>query len=308
MHIKINEEIDQKKWNDFCNNKTFFKFEWFYIIKNSYNLKPLFILCYDDKNFSLIASFKTPKGYISLPFVSYSGYLSNNDSTLSYLKNYLKESHIEIDSRDLCDEEVTEGYVNPIVYFDNLDSFWSNISSNNRNQFKKSFKFNYEFIEENNIENFYNLYATGMRNLGTPVHGKKYFNQIQKFMTSKVFTIMLNNKAIGSMFCLLDNDSLSVNYAYVYPEYSKDYANYFMYYKLIEWMSNNSIKILDMGRSTYDEGTFHFKKKFKPKFYKISSNINYSQNNTLKIFSEIWTKIPLCLANFIGPKLRRFLP
>ena len=73
-------------------------------------------------------------------------------------------------------------------------------------------------------------------------------------------------------------------------------------------MCEKNLKFFDLGRSTYNETTYHFKKKFRPKFYKINSKINYSSSNKLQIASNIWCKLPLCVANFIGPKVRKYLP
>lgn len=308
MDIQINNQIDPLLWNKFVKNKIFFRYEWLYIIKNSYQLKPCFILFKENEKFALIASFKTSKGYISLPFVSYSGFYSNDENILQQLKDYLKNNNIEIDSRDLLKSEVTEGYVNPIAKFENMDDFWTNIQPRFRSLMRKSEKQNLIFIVENYIDNFYNLYSLGMRNLGTPVHKKDYFNELAKYFSPKIFTIFDKNKAIGSMFCLNDNDTLAVLYAYVLPEYSKEYANYFLYLNAIKWMTSNNLVYFDMGRSTYNEGTFHFKKKFRPEFYKINSNINYSSNNKLKIISKMWSKLPLSIANFMGPKIRKYLP
>lgn len=306
--IKINNEIDSLLWNRLVNNKIFFRYEWIYIIQNIYKLEPYFILLKEDDKFALIASFITSKGYISLPFVSYSGFCSNDENILEKLKSYLKDHNINIDSRDLLQEESVKGYVNPIAIFNNMDDFWKTIQPRFRSLIRKSEKNNFIIKAENNIDNFYLLYSVGMRNLGTPTHGKDYFYKIMEYLSFNIFTVFDNEKPIGSMFCLNDDNTLAVLYAYVLPEYSKQYANYFLYLNAIKWMTSNNLIYLDMGRSTYGEGTFHFKNKFRPKYYAINSKINYSSNSKLQIVSKIWTKLPLSIANFIGPKIRKYLP
>lgn len=308
MQIQINNEINPNQWNSFSENKIFFRYEWLNVIQNSYSLEPYFVLCHEDDKFALIASFKTHKGYISLPFVSYSGFLSNDKDLLLKLKEYLKEKNIEIDSRDLLDEEPTEGYVNPILEFSDIDDFWKKVQPRFRSLLRKSEKNEFTFKEEKSLENFYKIYTTGMRNLGTPTHGMDYFKELVKYLDAKIFTIFDNEKAIGSMFCLTDENTLCVMYTYVYPEYSKDYANYSLYLNVVKWMCENNLTLFDLGRSTFDETTYHFKKKFRPKFYKINSKINYSSDDKLQLASKIWSKFPLCFANFLGPKVRKYLP
>jgi len=309
VNILINEQIDLTLWNKFAENKTFFRYEWMFIIKDSYKLEPYFVLFYEDNKFALIASFKTAKGYISLPFVSYSGFLSNDENMLTSLKTYLKDKSIEIDSRDLLDKKnITSGYVDAILKIDDYKGFWKHISTNFRTQLRKSEKMGYTFSTKFDIDRFYDIYSLGMRNLGTPVHKKEYLEQIAKYFSVNIFTVLKNNKAVGTMFCINDDDTLSVLYAYVLPMYGKEYANYFQYLNAVKWMTEHNLSYLDMGRSTYGNGTFNFKNKFKPKFYTIRSKINYSSNDKLQKISKLWSKLPLFIANFIGPKIRKFLP
>jgi len=308
MKITVNEKIDKNLWNRLVGYKIFYRFEWFYIIQNSYSLKPYFILTQKADKFALIGSFLTSKGYISMPFLSYSGFYYNDIDVLDKLKSYLSKNSINIDARNLIEQNNLEGYVNPIATFETEDEFWKKIQPRFRTLLRKSLKSNLYFTVEDSIKNFYNLYSIGMRNLGTPVHSKSYIEEITKYIPWKVFTIFDGKKPIGSMFCLKDNDTLAVLYAYTLPEYSKRYANYFLYLNVVEWMLANGLQNFDMGRSTYNEGTYFFKKKFRPKIYQINSNINYSQNKKLKIASNIWKNLPLGIANFIGPKIRKFLP
>ncbi len=308
MDILINKEIDKNIWNNLIKNKIFYRYEWFYIIKDSYGFEPFFILIKERDRFALIASFKTTKGYISLPFVSYSGFMSNDKELLKKLKSFLKEKDIEIDARDLIEEQTNSGYINPIAHFENEDDFWKKIQPRFRSLMRKSQKEGFDFEDGKDIETFYKIYSTGMRNLGTPVHKKRYFYEISKYLNFRIFIVKDGDKPIGAMFCPYDNDTLSVMYAYTLPQYSKRYANYFLYLNVVRWMFLKDLKYFDMGRSTYNEGTYHFKKKFRPKFYTIKSKINYTSNKKLLFISSCWKRLPLSVANFIGPKIRKYLP
>ncbi len=309
MDILINDEIDKKLWNGFVKNRIFFRYEWLNIIKNSYNLEPLFILIYEDDKYALIPSFKTKSGYISLPFVSYSGYSYNDFGMLDKLKDYLISQNITIDSRDLVLSPNTKsGYVNPIAKFEDLDDFWHKIKPKLRNQLRKSKRYGYSFKKTTSLEEFYDIYSLGMRNLGTPAHKISFFIQMFLNLPVEIFMIYHSGKPIGTMFCLKDYNTLSSLYSYVLPEYKKKYANYFLYLNVIEWMIKQKIKYFDMGRSLYGDGTFQFKKKFNPTIFSIKSNINYQTNKKMQIASEIWKKLPLALTNKISPKIRVYLP
>jgi len=308
MNIYINEDIDKNIWNQKVKNRIFYRFEWFYIIQNAYGLKPYYIFVENGEKFALIGSFLTSKGYISLPFVSYSGFYHNDSDTLEYLKEYLKNSNIEIDARNLYEDSELKGYVNPIATFESSEEFWKKIQPRFRSLLRKSQRKNLTFKENDSVDIFYKLYSIGMRNLGTPVHSKKYIEEIMSYLNGHIFTIYDENIPVGSMFCLSDDDTLAVLYAYTLPKYSKSYANYFLYLNVIEWMFKNSLKHFDMGRSTYNQGTYFFKRKFRPKFYLIKSKLNYSENTKLQLASKIWKKLPLPVANILGTKIRKYLP
>ncbi len=308
MHeITINDNIDKNKWNTFINNEIYFRYEWFYIIKDTYGLNPYFIMISDNDKFALIATFKINDKYVSLPYLNFAGYKFNDLALLQELKSYFKENNMMVDSRDLIEEESTYGYVNPIVNFNSFDEFWNNISSNTRTQFRKSEKNNFIFKENDSIDVFYSLYQLSMRNLGTPSHKKDFFKQIQKYMNTIVLTIYDENKAIGSMFCIYDVNIFFIAYAATLTEYNSQYANYFLYLNALKFMDKKGLTILDMGRTTYGIGTFDFKKKFKPKFYKIESSKEYNLSKSMNLASNIWKKLPLSVANILGPKVRKYL-
>ena len=307
INVSVNSQIDVSRWNGFIKNEIHYRFEWLYIIKNTYQLEPYFIMVHDKDKFALIATFKIKNQYVSLPYLSYAGFQYNDNKLLELLRDYLNKNNIKVESRELQKHESSVGYVNPVVDISSFESFWKNISKNTRNQFKKSEKNKFIFQEDKSLKIFYELYTTSMHRLGTPPHKEVFFTHISNYLDSVILSIYDSGKPIGSMFCIYGNNKFFIAYAATLPDYKTKYANYFLYLNAIRWMSERNLTLLDMGRSTYGQGTFLFKKKFKPKFFEIKSSNVYTKSYKMKIASTIWKKLPLPVANYIGPKVRKYL-
>ena len=94
-------------------------------------------------------------------------------------------------------------------------------------------------------------------------------------------------------------------------------ANDFKYWELMRRSCERGLKVFDYGRSKIDTGPYAFKKNwgFEPQplhyeycLYKIDSIPQNNPNNTkYKLFIEAWRRMPLAMANWLGPHIVRNL-
>ncbi len=309
MNISINEEINKDIWNSLVNYKAYFRFEWFYIIKKSYGFDPLFILITQGNDFALVGSFKTTKGYISMPYLTYSGYFYNSTELHNALLSYLRNNKIIIQTRNSVPLRSNPNYVNSIAEIDTIEEYEKKLSRYTRKHIRKCQKFGFTVRYERAIDNFYRVYSLNMHRLGSPVHKKSYIsNIISAFQDGIIITVFDRDKAIGSMLCLSDKDTLYGLMASSLSEYNKKYANYFLYWETIKFLKGRGLYYLDMGRSTFDSGTYHFKQIFKPVNYSIESGSEYTQNEVYGLASKIWKGLPYSLTLSLGPIIKKYLP
>ena len=88
-----------------------------------------------------------------------------------------------------------------------------------------------------------------------------------------------------------------------------------LYWSLIEYACDGEFKYFDFGRSTPDEGTYKFKEQWGAKpaslyWHKIASDgqpVNNNQSEKSKFGKAIryWKKVPVPVANVIGPLIRK---
>jgi hypothetical protein len=95
-------------------------------------------------------------------------------------------------------------------------------------------------------------------------------------------------------------------------------VNEYLYWNAIEWACGSGARELDLGRCSIDGGTFRFKMQWNPEirplfwYYWLASGIElpeFSANNPKYALAvRCWKKMPLALANRVGPWIVRNIP
>ena len=101
-------------------------------------------------------------------------------------------------------------------------------------------------------------------------------------------------------------------------EYRGMYPNELLYWRAIEYACENGYRYFDFGRSRWDSGTFRFKSRWgaepRPLFYQYYLNRAKEvpeidpTNRRYRLYIELWKRMPLFLANRIGPRIIRYVP
>lgn len=163
------------------------------------------------------------------------------------------------------------------------------------------------------------LYAESVRNLGTPVYARKYFRLLkEEFGTEcEALVIEAEGKAVASLVSFYFRDEVLPYFAGGTPEARRYGAHDFMYYDLMCRAGRAGIRSFDFGRSKRDTGPFAFKKNWgfapEPLAYEfhLRKGSSVPENNPLnpkyRLFIAAWKKLPLPLANRIGPHIVRHL-
>ncbi|MEQ8612588.1 MAG: FemAB family PEP-CTERM system-associated protein [Gammaproteobacteria bacterium] len=172
---------------------------------------------------------------------------------------------------------------------------------------------------DTDIDRFYNIYSTSVRNLGTPVLQKQYFKSLFEIFGDgcNVLTIEKDGKPISSVFSFLYNNTVLPYYGGGLPQAREYKAHDFMYWELMRRSCESGISRFDFGRSIEGTGSFAFKKHwgFKPTplYYrqwlvKARKTPDLRPDNPrYRLYVNIWKKLPLVIANSIGPRIARGL-
>jgi len=167
---------------------------------------------------------------------------------------------------------------------------------------------------------FYRLYALSVRNLGTPVFPARYFRLLKEAFgrDCEILTVVDGHGApVSSVMSFYFRDEVLPYYAGGTPAARSLGANDYMYWRLMARAGERGIRIFDFGRSKQGTGSFAFKKNwgFQPEplhyEFKMRDERPIPEVNPLnpkyRLMIEVWKRLPLPVANAVGPLLARNL-
>jgi FemAB-related protein (PEP-CTERM system-associated) len=173
---------------------------------------------------------------------------------------------------------------------------------------------------QDNIDDFYALYADNVHRHGTPPLPKRYFKALQAAFgpDTEVLTVVDRlARPQSSVFSFYFRDEVLPYYAGDTPTARELAANDFKYWELLRRACERGIKVFDYGRSKRGTGPFDFKTNwgFDPSplayEYCLYRRDRIPENNPLnpryRALIALWRQLPLPVANVVGPHLVRGL-
>lgn len=168
------------------------------------------------------------------------------------------------------------------------------------------------------IDDFYNVFAENMRDLGSPVHSKKFISEaVKAFPTANIFIVYSNHKPLAGSVTIGFKDTLSNPWASSLRRYSHLAPNMLLYWSMLEFSCQNGYRRFDFGRSTPGEGTYKFKEQWgaKPEplyWYRFSKTGDQGwsrqpDKDKMSKVIEYWKKLPVPVAKIIGPRIRKYI-
>ena len=228
---------DEAGWNQYVDTNTaasiYHRMEWRDIIKNNFGHESHYLLA-KDHNAHIVGILPLVRlksaifgdFLISMPYFNYGGAIADHadiEERLVESANKLGASlaveHIEYrDDISRAGMPSRSNKVNMILALPSSPSeLWQRIGSKLRAQIKRPQREN-PTIKIGGIElidDFYAVFARNMRDLGTPVYGKSFFeNILQGFPEqSKIIIVRLKNRPVSAGFLLGYKDTLEIPWA-----------------------------------------------------------------------------------------------
>ncbi len=184
---------------------------------------------------------------------------------------------------------------------------------------RKAIKMELESVNDSDIGPFYEAYSTSVRNLGTPVFSRKYFEVLRQVFAeqSDILTIRKDDELVASVMSFYFKDEVLPYYGGGTAAARSLKGNDFMYWKLMCDAAERGVRVFDYGRSKEGTGSFSFKKNwgFTPEplyyeYYLVKSNeipdLN-PLNPKYQMMIKCWQRLPLWLSQRIGPMVSKYL-
>ncbi len=169
------------------------------------------------------------------------------------------------------------------------------------------------------VSRLFPLYAESVRNLGTPILSRRYFECLRSIFAqeSQVLTIVADGKPASSVLSFFFRDEVLPYYGGGGDAAREYAANDFMYWEVMRRACEAGLGVFDFGRSKVGTGSYAFKKHWgfdpQPLHYEhqLQNMTEVPEINPLNpkyaMMIALWRRLPLPVANFLGPFIAREL-
>lgn len=166
-------------------------------------------------------------------------------------------------------------------------------------------------------DDFYRLYSLNVRNLGTPVFSKRFFQELMKTFGAdcEILTVTADGKPVSSVMSFYHRDAVMPYFTGSRVEARRLGANDFMYWHVMRRAVDKGYTVFDFGRSKEDTGPFSFKKNWGFTPVPIAHEFCLKEGAEMPDLNPLnpkyaamvatWKRLPLPVANFIGPLVVR---
>jgi serine/alanine adding enzyme len=198
---------------------------------------------------------------------------------------------------------------------------WESFKPSVRNLVRKGekYKLTVHWGARDLLDEFHHVLAVNMRDLGTPVYGRKFFRAILKQFPAhaEVCVVRYEGRPVAGGLLLHGKGVTEIPSASSLREFKHTSANMLMYWKILERCIERGQNVFDFGRSTIDSGTYQFKKQWGAEAHPTcwqyhlrfgSAVAMRSENPKYQQLIALWQRMPVWLTRAIGPTIVRGIP
>jgi FemAB-related protein (PEP-CTERM system-associated) len=217
----------------------------------------------------------------------------------------------------------TDDRVTMLLALTTEDAAWKALSSERRNRVRKGEKLGLTaaWAAAEALDEFYEVFAVNMRDLGSPVHARRFFHAMLAALpgTARVLVVRdRDGRAVGAAVCLFFRDTIMVPWVSSRRDAFALCPNFVLYWEVIRLGCRQGYRVLDLGRSFRNAGTFEFKRQWGARphalpwiFVDAAPGGPPPVDRDARRFDLLvraWKRLPMPVANLAGPWIRGRVP
>jgi FemAB-related protein (PEP-CTERM system-associated) len=199
------------------------------------------------------------------------------------------------------------------------EAAFATIPRKRRAELRKALSLELNAAPEQDVDSFYELYARNMHRHGTPVLPRRWFRALKRSFGPACDCTIVSRKGTpaSGVMTFRFRDAVLPYYAGASDVARLWHANDLMYWDLMRRTAEQGGGEFDFGRSKAGTGAFAYKRSwgFEPAplhyEYLLLRRSEVPQLNPLnpkyRLLIGLWKRLPLALANLIGPPIARGL-
>ncbi len=320
------------------NASNYHRWVWGQVIQETYGHTPYYLAAKNGESICGVLPLVSIRSRIfgnslvSVPFFSYGGVLADSREAARLLTDAAQELAEEVGARHVelrqgSQLETSWADVAPKVTMEvELPATVEELSGRLSPKMRKRIRYasnhglEAEWSEGEAVSQFYPIFATNMRNLGTPVYPRNWFANICQGVPGeiRILTLREQGQAVASAFVSIYRDTVELPWAASLPESREKFSPLLLYWTLLEWALKNGYRRVDLGRCTPGSGNYDFKRRWgcieKPLhwYYWLAPGTPVPElrpdNARYRMAVRIWRHLPVRLTTALGPLVVRAIP
>jgi len=269
---------------------------------------------------------------VSMPFVNYGGPLGDDLAMRMLVRHAVRVARerrvdlLELRNRErlALDFPVSRRKITCVLDLTagagNGEAVWERLSSNVRRKVRHAQKdgVNVRFGLEQ-LDGFYEVFSRHMRDLGTPTLPRRFFEALAEQFPQDMWVGCAYHEGIpvaaGCGFQWAGE--LELTWVSALQEYHRGYANMLLYWAFIERAANQGLRVFNFGRCTPGGGTHRFKQQWGSRdvpllwYQPVAGRRAATPSPHERTFAwgpVVWKRLPLAVANALGPAIVRMIP
>jgi serine/alanine adding enzyme len=343
MHIeRVTAGSQAELWQDFvqrhseCGNHH--RWGWKQVIEESFRWPTFYLIAEQGKSAQGILPLVWQKSRMfgsfltSLPFLNSGGVIAETSTAKTALiaeaialakklrVKYLELRHRTDPQLDLPCKMHKVAMVLPIE--PHPEKMWAKLPHKVRTDIRKGTKLGLEaeFGREELLDDFYEVFARNMRDLGTPVYSRQFFAMILQIFQSDTHICIVRHqrKPVAASFLMGYRGVLEAAWSSSLYSHISMKPNMFLYWEILCFAREQGHQTFDFGRSSIGSGTYRFKKQWGSHeiplhwIYWVPDGAELpevnKENPRYQLAIRVWQKLPVSVTKLIGPSIVKCLP
>jgi len=340
--VCVQEAEDATEWDAFVHRAdgaaNYHQWSWRRVIEASHGHRAIYLEARSGPQIAGVLPLFEMKSrlfghfFISLPYVSYGGVLANSASARDAL---LVAAEARAREAGAAYVELRQSKPFPTDWPASVEkmtmivrtagqtkaSLLAGFSSRLRNKIKHGRKhFAVRWGAGELLDDFYQVFARNMRDLGVPVYSKTWFDAVLRNgpTGSRLLCVYEDGACIAGTLTTRFRDTLELPWIASTPSARRHYSTVLLYWAAIEYAVEHGMSAVDLARCRPGTGTHRFKQQWNPEevslpwYYSLPRGGTIPHARTAGAKSQfamaVWKRLPLAVANRIGPHIVRNIP
>lgn len=310
--------------------------EWAAVMRAAFGHEPLGLIAWRGGEpvgvlpLVLIESRLFGRALVSSPYLTHGGVLASDESAAAVLVDAAvdaagrRRAHY-LELRNLthhaCPLTTRTRYSTLVLDLSpGIDGLWRAMDSNVRRNVRRARDAGLTVTEDRQrLGEFVEINARNMRRLGTPPHGRRFFEQVLAHMPdARLLTAWQDDRCVAGMLLIGAGHRLEMPWVAARAEDLHLRPNNLLYWHAMTCACEAGYRVLDFGRSKTESGTWRFKRQhggapvqlhYHYHLHRARRMPDFDPDNArFKPLIAAWRRMPMPVVRTLGPRLIAAVP